>query len=184
MKHALLALALFACRDREHALTRDVPVKHAGSGSGSGAAAAAPAKPHHTLAALETTLPAGWTSEYDRDLDRWLFTLPAQGHERPAIHAHLAQLSAAIPPSAKDYLTLREQLWDKGTVAEIVEQQTLPDGFAMTVNVKPAVDPTHPKHETYVLRHAGDTWLDCQCEWVPDDAIRDQVLALCESAAP
>ncbi len=148
-----------------------------------GSAAAKPAAPsaRPKIAALTTTLPTGWTSQYDAGIDMWIFTSPKLADGRTTI-AHLAQLSAAVAPSPEDYLALREHLWDKGTTAAIVGQQKLADGFAMTVNVKPAIDPTREKRETYVLRHVGATWLDCQCEWVPDDAIRDQVIALCSSA--
>ena len=171
----LLLLLLVACRDREHDLIRDKPVK-----TGSGSAVLLPPKPLGSIETMKSTLPANWTSEYDKASKVWVFaTKAADG--RP-VYTHLQRFMAANAPSPEDYLEMRKRVWDVGTTAEIAEQHQLGEGFEMTVIVKPQVDPAHPKRETYVLRKSGDSWLDCQCEWVPDDAIRDQVIAVCSSA--
>jgi hypothetical protein len=79
------------------------------------------------------------------------------------------------------YLAQRLKYWDQGTTAEIEKREGVKDGFAMTVVVKPAADPTHPKRETYVVRQLGNVWYQCMSEWIPDDAIRDQLVGLCKS---
>jgi hypothetical protein len=175
VKALVLLLLVGGCRDRDHDL-----IKPAKTGSGS-AITALPPKPLGSLEAMKSTLPANWTSEYDKDTKVWVFSTKADDG-RP-VYTHLARFQAAIAPSPEDYLEMRKRIWDKGTTAEIVEQHELADGIAMTVNVKPEVDPSHPKRETYVLRKSGDSFLDCQCEWVPTDAIRDQVISVCSSAS-
>ena len=170
-----MLLLLVGCRDREHDLIREKLVK-----TGSGSAVSLVPKPLGSLETMKSTLPASWTSEYDKDSKVWLFSTKAPDG-RP-VYTHLQRFTAAVAPTPDDYLAMRKRIWDAGTTAEITEQHKLADGFEMTVTVKPAVDPTRPKRETYVLRKSGDSWLDCQCEWVPDDAIRDQVIAVCSSA--
>jgi len=177
MRSIVLCLLLIACRDREHDLIREKPVK---TGSGSGSAVSLVPKPLGSIETMKSTLPEGWTSEYEKDSKVWLFSTKAPDG-RP-VYTHLQRFNAAVAPTPEDYLAMRMRIWDKGTTAEISEQHKLADGFEMTVTVKPAIDPTRPKRETYVLRKSGDSWLDCQCEWVPDDAIRDQVIAACSSA--
>jgi hypothetical protein len=171
----VLAFLIVACRDRDHDLVKPAPA----TGSGS-AITATPPKPLGSLEAMKSTLPAGWTSEYDTAGKVWVFS--AKADDGRPVYTHLTRFQAAVAPSPEEYLEMRKRIWDKGTTAEIVEQHPLPDGFALTVNVKPAVDPNHPKHETYVLRRSGDSFLDCQCEWVPTDVIRDQVISVCSSA--
>jgi hypothetical protein len=173
----LLCLLLIGCRDREHDLTREKLVK---TGSGSGSAVSLVPEPLGSIETMKSTLPEGWTSEYEKASKVWLFSTKAPDG-RP-VYTHLQRFTAAVAPTPEDYLAMRLRIWDKGTTAEISEQHKLADGFEMTVTVKPAIDPSRPKRETYVLRKSGDSWLDCQCEWVPDDAIRDQVIAVCSSA--
>jgi hypothetical protein len=177
MRSIALCLLLIACRDREHDLIREKLVK---TGSGSGSAVSLVPKPLGSLETMKSTLPEGWTSEYEKDSKVWLFATKAPDG-RP-VYTHLQRFMAAVAPTPEDYLAMRVRIWDKGTTAEIAEQHKLADGFEMTVTVKPAIDPSRPKRETYVLRKSGESWLDCQCEWVPNDAIRDQVIAVCSSA--
>jgi hypothetical protein len=177
MRSIVLCLLLIACRDREHDLIREKLVK---TGSGSGSAVSLVPTPLGSIETMKATLPEGWTSRYDQASKVWVFsTKTADG--RP-VYTHLQRFTAAVAPTADDYLAMRKRIWDKGTTAELIEHHKLADGFEMTVTVKPAVAPTHPTRETYVLRQSGDSWLDCQCEGVPDDAIRDQVIAVCSSA--
>jgi hypothetical protein len=83
--------------------------------------------------------------------------------------------------SPDSYLVHLKKGWDEGTTASIDSRATVKDGFAMTITVKPAVDPDHPKRETHVIRQLGNVWYQCLSEWIPDDATRDQLLALCKS---
>jgi hypothetical protein len=177
MRSIVLALLLLGCRDREHDLIREKLVK---TGSGSGSAVSLVPKPLGSLETMKATLPDNWTSEYDKASKVWVFTTKTPDG-RP-IYTHLQRFTAAVAPTPDDYLAMRKRVWDAGTTAEITEQHELADGFEMTVTVKPAVDPTHPTREVYVLRKSGDSWLDCQCEGVPYDPIREQVIEMCSSA--
>jgi hypothetical protein len=132
------------------------------------------------LDTLTMALPPEWTSTYDAEWDKWLFTTPPIADGRTAsARIERAPTNAVASPDA--YLHHRLRYWDKGTTAEIEKRQNVKGGFAMTVVVKPAVDPDRPKRETYVIRQLGNVWYQCLSEWVPDDAIRDQLLALCTS---
>jgi hypothetical protein len=177
MRLVVMLLLIVGCRDREHDLIREKLVK---TGSGSGSAVSLVPKPLGSLETMTSTLPANWTSEYDKDSKVWVFTTEAPDGRH--VYTHLQRFTAAVAPTPDDYFAMRKRIWDAGTTAEITEQHKLGDGFEMTVTVKPAVDPTHVTRETYVLRKSGDSWLDCQCEGVPDDATRDQVIAVCSSA--
>jgi hypothetical protein len=177
MRLVVMLLLVVGCRDREHDLIREKPVK---TGSGSGSAVSLVPTPLGSIETMKTTLPEGWTSEYDKATKLWVFT--TKGPDGRDVYTHLQRFTAAVAPSPDDYFAMRKQIWDAGTTAEITEQHKLGEGFEMTVTVKPAVAPTHVSRETYVLRKSGDSWLDCQCEGVPNDAIRDQVIAVCSSA--
>ena len=170
---ALVALGAACGRDTD-AILKAPPKGGAGSG------ASVTPSPRVKLDGLTTALPAGWTATHDSRGD-WSFSSPERPDGRTTTVV-VAPMSVAVEPTPADYLALREQLWDRGTVATIVATQKLLDGFAITVEVKPAATLDPPRRDTYVLRHLGATWLDCRCERVPDQAIRDQVIALCSSA--
>jgi hypothetical protein len=170
MHRLAVAFAIVACGTSEQA-----PQKKAKPAE----APAATQKPH-TIDTLRMTLPAGWTSTYDAERDTWLFTTPPIADGRTAsARIERADPSAVASPDA--YLHKRLALWDKGTTASIESRQSVKDGFAMTVVVKPAIDPDHPKREAYVVRELGSVWYQCLSEWIPDDATREQLLALCKS---
>jgi len=163
VKHLALAVLLVACgRDTDGVLK--APPK--GSGSG----AAKPIAASTRLAALTVALPAGWTATYD-DRGTWSFASPPEQHAT----AHLAQMSAAVAPSPEDYLALL-QASNQDTTSKLVAKQTLPDGFALSIEVG------HTKRATYVVRKLGAVWIECECTEVPDDATRDRVIAVCSSA--
>ncbi len=168
MKRLALAVLLVACgRDTDAVLK--APAK------GSGAAVTKPIVASTKLAALTVTLPTGWTAKYD-DRGSWSFA------SSPAQHAsvHLAQMSAAVAPSLEAYLAL--QTSPKATTSKVLAKQTLPDGFAVSIEVALNADPGHAKRASYVVRQLGSVWIECVCIDVPDDAIRDQVIAICSSA--
>ncbi len=146
-----------------------------------------PAEPHveqkpQKLDHLHMTVPDGWTSKYEAEWDKWLFETPPIPDGRTA-NARIERASPNAVASPDAYLAQRLKYWDAGTTAEIEKREGVKDGFAMTVVVKPAVDPAHPKRETYVVRQLGNVWYQCMSEWIPDDAIRDQLLGLCKSLA-
>jgi hypothetical protein len=143
---------------------------------------AAPMREQKKLDTLHMTVPDGWTSNYDSDGDKWLFESPKLADGRTTYaRIERAPLNAVASPDA--YLAQLFKHWDAGTTATFEKRATVKDGFAMTLVVKPAVDPDHPKRETYVIRELGSVWYQCLSEWIPDDATRDQLLALCKSLA-
>jgi hypothetical protein len=109
-----------------------------------------------------------------------LFTTPPLADGRTA-SARIERADPRTVASPDAYLHRRRELWDQGTTAEFEKREAVKDGFAMTVVVKPAADPAHPKRETYVVRELGSVYYECLSEWVRDDAMRDQLLALCKS---
>src|SRR5688572_4825110 len=143
---------------------------------------ASPARPKLTVKTWRMELPPGWTSKYDASDDMWLFTTPYTEGERSNARFERAPREAVAGPDA--YLHYKLGHWDKGTTAEFEKREAIRDGFAMTVVVKPAVDPNHPHRETFVVREIGNVWFQCRSEWIVDDAMRDQLLALCKSIKP
>jgi hypothetical protein len=175
-----LALLLVACgRDTEAVL--------AAPPRGSNAAIAKAVAPNQQLAGLTTTLPTGWTASYDATGGRWSFTSAPVGERGPVV-AHLAPMSAAVAPTPQDYLALLQSL-DPHRSSKLLASQPLRDGFAITVEVSsppgtaPVALAARPTRELHVVRHLRDVWLACECAEVPDDATRDQLIALCSSAA-
>ena len=164
----VVVLLLAACSKQDTAPTRDTPKPPT--------AHQAPRK----IATLQMTVPVGWTATYDAQWDKWLFESPklAEGR-RTFARIERAPASAVASPDA--YLAQLRKYWDEGTTAEFEKRESVKDGFAMTLVVKPAVDPTRPKRETYVIRELGSVWYQCFSEWIPDDATRDQLLSLCTS---
>jgi hypothetical protein len=138
-----------------------------------------PADRPHKLEKLEMVVPQGWTSKYDADWDKWLFETPtADGR---TANARIERAPDRFVASPDAYLQYRLKLWDLGTKATIEKREGVKDGFAMTVVVTAAADPTHPKRETYVVRQLGSVWYQCLSESIPDDAFRDELVGLCKS---
>lgn len=160
---------------------RDTEAVLAAPPTGSNAAVARPVAPSAQLAALVATLPAGWTASYDAAGGRWAFT-SAQVGERGPLIAHLGQMSAAVAPTPRDYLALL-QSQDKHHTLTLLANEQLRDGFAMTVGVSATTAPAKVERAVHVIRRLRGVWLACECEAVPDDATRDQLIALCSSAA-
>jgi hypothetical protein len=79
------------------------------------------------------------------------------------------------------YVAQLRKHWDEGTKAVFESRQGVKDGFAMTIVVTPARCPCSPKRETFVVRQLGNVWYQCSAEWITDDAMRDQLVALCKS---
>lgn len=171
MRSLLLVAALVACGKQEAAPTPE---------PAAAAKPAPPPQPRQTLEELQIALPDGWTSTYDAEDDKWLLTAtPLAGGRSASARIERAPGSAVASPEA--FLHGRLSYWDPGTKADIEKREGVKDGFAMTVVVKPAADPDHPKRETYVVRQLGNVWYQCLSEWVPDDAFRDQLVTLCRT---
>lgn len=172
MRSVALALLVAACG------TSDAPPK--GEPKPAEPKPAAAEQQPHKIDKLQMAVPEGWTAKYDAEWDKWLFTTPPIPDGRTA-SARIERATANAVASPDAYLAQRLKYWDAGTTATIEKRESVKDGFAMTVVVKPAVDPDHPKRETYVVRELGSVWYQCMSEWIPDDTIRDQLLGLCTS---
>lgn len=171
MHRLVLVAALVACGKQDAAPKRD-EVKPAPP-----AVEQKPQKLEH----LALTLPKGWSARYDADGDMWLLDAPPLPDGRAA-NARIERAASSAVASPEAFLHHRlTRYWDPGTTAEIESRAGVKDGFAMTVVVKAAADPQHPKRETYVVRQLGNVWYECLSEWIPDDATRDQLIALCKS---
>ncbi len=175
MKYLALAVLLVACGQDTEAVLKAPPR----AAKGSAVAVAKPIAASTKLAGLTVALPTGWTAAYD-DRGSWSFT-SQRVPEHPLAITHLAQMSAAVAPSPEDYLALL-QASTKDTTSKLVTKQTLPDGFALSLESTLNADPGHGKRATYVVRKLGALWIECACPDVPDDATRDRVIALCSSA--
>jgi hypothetical protein len=178
---AALALALAACGKADAPPTKG-EAKPATAPPPSPMSPTAPpsAQEAHKIATLQMAVPDGWTAKYDAEWDKWLFETPPIADGRTA-SARIERAPARAVASPEAYLAHRIRYWDHGAKATIVKRERVKDGFAMTVELRPAADPDHPKLETYVIRQLGNVWYQCMSEWIPDDAIRDQLVGLCKS---
>lgn len=166
----LVLLALVACGNHDTTTTKQdhaAPVKPA-------------APPPRTLDTLQMQVPNGWQATYDKAADAWLFTTPplADGHTATA---RIERADPHMVASPDAYLASRRKRWPESTTAAFEKRESVKGGFAMTVSVTPAADPTHSRRETYVVRELGSVYYECISEAVPDDATRDQLVALCKS---
>jgi hypothetical protein len=160
----LVLLALGACGTHDTTTTKQdpaAPVKPA-------------APPPRTLDTLQMQVPDGWQATYDKASDAWLFATPSAT-------ARIERADPHVVASPDAYLHARREHWPTGTTADFEKRESVKGGFAMTVSVKPAADPAHPRRETYVVRELGSVYYECISEAVPDDATRDQLVALCKS---
>jgi hypothetical protein len=146
--------------------------------------AAADTKPvdhgRQTLAGAKMQVPLGWTATYDAERDVWRFASPPllDGRTTSAVLERANPTWVASPDA---YLAQLRKHWDAGTKADFESRRGVKDGFAMTIVVTPARSSDAPARETFVVRQLGNVWYQCSSEWVTDDAMRDQLLALCTS---
>jgi hypothetical protein len=135
----------------------------------------------HTVDAVRMHVPEGWKAEYDAGNDTWRFTSPPIQDRRTisVILERTPPQTTAAPEALRHYLETKS--WAKGTTAEIEKREALSDGFAAILLVKSAADPVHPTRQVYVIKELGSEWFRCFSTSVDDDAMRDQVLALCKS---
>lgn len=139
--------------------------------------------PPRDLQTLKVTLPDGWVKvEKYKDKDFVLFETPLP--DGRTANMRITYATPRTPTTARAYVDDKlAHYWDPGCKAKILTEETLPGGFAATVELTAAADPQHPKLEFHSVHDAGDQHLHCECEWAPDEKIRDQVAALCKSAS-
>jgi hypothetical protein len=145
------------------------------------APATAPRVPAHErkLDKLAMTVPAGWTSTYEAEIDT--VRLEAQAADGRTAQARIERAPATWVASPDAYIAQRKRYdLPPNTKVDIEKREGIKDGFALTVMVTTPKDPEHPTRETYV-RQLGSAWYQCVSESVLDDAFRDQLVALCKS---
>jgi hypothetical protein len=129
---------------------------------------------------LEMTAPTGWTSSYDGDVDTMRFA--ATTADGRTAHARVERAPATWVASPDAYVAQRKRFdLPPNTKIDIEKREGVKDGFALTVLVTTPKDPEHPTRESYVVRQLGSAWYQCVSDSVPDDAFRDQLVALCKS---
>jgi len=135
------------------------------------------------LQALKVTLPDGWVkvAKY-KDRDFVLFETPLP--DGRTANMRITPATPRTPTNARAYVDDKlAHDWDPGCKAKILTEETLPGGFAATIELTAAADPQHPKLEFHSVHDVGDRRIHCECEWAPDEKIRDQVAAICKSAS-
>jgi hypothetical protein len=129
------------------------------------------------LDGLKLTLPEGWTGAQD-DAGQWNFELASSG-----VTARLNRAPAGVPGTASGYLEYKiDWCWDPGTSADLVANESRPGGFAATMLVRDAEDPDHPRLAYHAVWEVDGVRLRCEADRVGDEATRDQIAALCDSA--
>ena len=124
---------------------------------------------------LRFTVPSGWTVELDGS-GQWNF-------ESRGVTARLNRAPEGVPTTASGYLEYKvDWCWDPGATAELVTIDSRPDGFAATMLVRDPEDPDHPRTAYHAIWDLDGVRLRCEADRVPDDATRDQIAALCDSA--
>lgn len=87
--------------------------------------------------------------------------------------------AVASPEALRHYL--ETAVWPAGTTSELESRKSLSDGFATTFVVRyPSAQPQAIR-ETHVVRQLGSEWFHCTAAPVLDDAMRDEVPALCRA---
>src|SRR5262249_60824562 len=68
------------------------------------------------------------------------------------------------PTTARAYVDDKlAHYWDPGSKAKILAEETLPGGFAATLELTAASDPQHPKLEFHAVRDVDGQRLHCEC---------------------
>lgn len=122
-------------------------------------------------------LPAGWTSSYEPDHDAWRF---AAADATTAIRLERADERYVASPDA--YMQHIGSRLGKDRLVTIEFREAVgKTGFAMTLAGFRGENDPKPTRTTLVVRQLGKAWYDCHAEGIDDDALREQVMALCRS---
>lgn len=158
---SVLAIVLGACGNRDGSSTRE--------GSGTTVAARA-------FADVRIAVPQGWTSQYEQGEDAWQVV---SADRRAVVRiARADERYVASPDAYMNHLTPR---WGKDKLVTILDRRHLGSGFVLTVGVFVGEADPNPLSATYVVRKLGKLWYQCHVENVDDEALREQVIALCRS---
>jgi hypothetical protein len=120
-------------------------------------------------------LPEGWTSTYEPDHDAWRFA-----STDTTIRLERADERYVASPDA--YMQHIGSRLGKGRLVTIEFREPVgKTGFAMTLAGFTRENDPKPTRTTLVVRQLGKAWYDCHAEGIDDDALREQVMALCRS---
>ena len=157
MKRAAIILALCACSKHEPKTDESTVVKP------------------HVFADIYTWPPDGWTSSYDNDADTWHYASP-DGLTKVLLER--ADERYVASPDA--YMHHLEPRWP-GKLVTIEQREHVAGGFVLTLGVFAGQNDPHPLHATFVVRKLGKVWYRCFAEGTEDEAVRNQVIAVCRS---
>lgn len=158
---SVLAAVFGACGKRDDSSPRE--------GSGTTVAARA-------FADVRIAVPPGWTSQYEQAADAWQVV---SADRRATVRIERADERYVASPDA--YLNHLTPRWGKDKLVTILDRRHIGSGFVLTVGVFAGDDDPNPLSATYVVRKLGKLWYQCQVESVEDEALREQVIALCRS---
>jgi hypothetical protein len=158
---SVLASVLGACGNRDDSSTRE--------GSGTTVAARA-------FADVRIAVPQGWTSQYDQGADAWEVV---SADRRATVRIERADERYVASPDA--YLNHLTPRWGTDKLVTILDRRHIGSGFVLTVGVFAGESDPNPQSATYVVRKLGKLWYRCHTENVDDEALREQVIALCRS---
>ena len=130
---------------------------------------------------LRVTLPDGWTKRLDGGV--WKIDPPGSRAGPPALGIAIAE--AHLPRTADPYLhdLLAHQVED-GTALEVVSQEAVPGGFALTFRRSVVGSKRKPTVEYHAIRElGGGVVVRCLSLSARDERRRAQLDAICKSAA-
>jgi hypothetical protein len=158
MRSALVVVALFACgKDRE-----------VGTGT---------VVQPSVFADVLLNLPDGWSATYDKATDAQVIT----GKGTTVRLDRADERYVASPDAFMNHLSPR---W-KGRLVTIEDRLNVRNsGFAMNLGIYKDEKDEHPLHVTVVTGKLGKVWYRCIGEGIDDEALRQEVIQLCQSVHP
>ena len=139
-----------------------------------------------TLDKLTLKLPADWKKDFDASISKCLTVVGVASATAPAPAINICPIDHVPGSSGADLVAFmqKEHRMDKDLTAEIVAKEDWPGGFAATYKVRAPSDPPKysSRHFTAVWK-VGDDLLWCDGRGFVNDAQRDQVKAVCQSAS-
>ncbi len=119
-------------------------------------------------------LPQGWTSSYGTD-DTWRFASPDA--RTTVLFERTDERYIASPDAFMQHVALRY----KGKLVTIEQREHAGKGFAITLAIFAGEHDPHPQRTTFVVRPLGKAWFSCHADGLDDEALRNDVIALCRS---
>ena len=127
------------------------------------------------FADVQLTLGEGWGSTYDAATDTRHLVGPG------GTEVQLQQADERFVASPDAYMNHLSPRW-KGKLVTIEDRASVrSSGFALKLGVYTGENDPAPLHVTVVVGKLGRIWYHCIGEAIEDDAIHQQVIAMCRS---